>query len=36
MLLIGGNVASRLVYEFSMIIIMLWKNTNDINKKIKK
>jgi len=36
MLLIGGNVASRLVYEFSMILIMLWKNTNDINKKIKK
>ena len=36
LMLIGGNVLLRICYEFSMILIMLWKNTNDINKKIKK
>ena len=36
LMLIGGNILLRICYEFSMILIMLWKNTNDINKKIKK
>lgn len=33
--LIGGNIILRIIYEFSMILIMLWKNTADINKKLK-
>ena len=33
--LIGGNIILRIAYEFSMILIMLWKNTADINKKLK-
>lgn len=33
--LIGGNIILRIVYEFSMILIMLWKNTTEINKKVK-
>ena len=31
-----GNVILRLVYEASLILIMIWKNTNDINKSLKK
>lgn len=34
-MLIGGNILLRIGYEFSMMIIMLWKNTTDINKKLK-
>ncbi len=30
-----GNILLRIAYEFSMILVMLWKNTNDINKKLK-
>lgn len=33
--LIGGNILLRIAYEFSMMIVMLWKNTTDINKKLK-
>ena len=31
-----GNLIIRISYETALIIIMLWKNTNEINKKIKK
>ena len=34
-ILVGGNILLRIGYEFSMIIIMLWKNTTEINKKLK-
>lgn len=35
-LLIFGNIAIRISYEFLIIIVMIWKNTSEINKKIKK
>ena len=31
-----GNLMLRLVYEASLVLIMIWKNTNEINKKLKK
>lgn len=34
-MLVGGNLLLRIGYEFSMILIMLWKNTTEINKKVK-
>ena len=34
--IILGNVILRLVYEASLILIMIWKNTNEINKSLKK
>lgn len=30
-----GNIFLRVIYEFSLILLMIWKNTNDINKKMK-
>lgn len=30
-----GNVVLRLVYEASLMMIMIWKNTAEINKKMK-
>lgn len=33
--LIIGNVIARLIYEGSLIRLMIWKNTSEINKKIK-
>ena len=33
--LVIGNLIARLIYEASLILIMIWKNTNDINKKLK-
>ncbi len=35
MTLIMGNLLLRVVYELSMIIIAIWRNTRDINKKMK-
>ncbi len=34
-LLILGNLVLRVVYEYSLILIMLWKNTKEINEKTK-
>jgi len=34
-MLIGGNIALRVVYEASIMLVMLWKNTTEINKKLK-
>ena len=31
-----GNLMLRLVYEASLVLIMIWKNTTEINKKLKK
>ncbi len=33
--LIGGNLLARVIYEAALIRIMIWKNTTEINKKIK-
>ena len=30
-----GNVVIRVIYEAILIKIMIWKNTNEINKKMK-
>ena len=32
--LVLGNVAIRLLYEFSLFIVLICKNTSDINKKL--
>lgn len=34
--LVAGNLIARVGFEASLILIMIWKNTNDINKKLKK
>lgn len=33
--LIGENVILRIIYEGLLLIIMIWKNTTEINKKMK-
>ena len=33
--LIGGNLLARIIYEAGLIMIMIWKNTTEINKKTK-
>ena len=33
--LIGGNIIARVIYELGMITISIWKNTKEINKKMK-
>ncbi len=35
LVLVLGNVAIRLIYEGSLMLIMIWRNTADINKKMK-
>ena len=35
MVLVIGNILVRVIYEFSMILIGIWQNTRDINKKMK-
>ena len=35
LLLVFGNIALRLIYEGSLMLIMIWRNTADINKKMK-
>ena len=35
LVLILGNLILRLMFEFSLINIMIWKNTTDINKRLK-
>lgn len=34
--LIIGNVIARLVYEFSLILLVICKNTSEMNKKLSK
>ncbi len=34
--LILGNLGLRIIFELCLINIMIWKNTNEINKKIQK
>ncbi len=33
--LIIGNIVIRVVFESILLNVMIWKNTNDINKKMK-
>ena len=33
-MLVVGNVVVRIAYEGSMIVLMIWRNTSDINKKL--
>ena len=33
--LVFGNLIARIVYEFALIIIMIWKNTTEIKNKTK-
>ena len=35
LMLIVGNLVTRVLYEFTMILISIWKNTKEINKKMK-
>lgn len=35
-ILIGGNIVLRLAYEASLMFVMIWRNTSDINKKLDK
>ena len=33
--LVFGNIIARLIFEGMLILIMIWKNTSEINKKLK-
>ena len=33
--LVFGNIIARLLFEGMLILIMIWKNTSEINKKLK-
>ncbi len=33
--LVFGNLVARLGYEAAIMLVMIWKNTTDINKKLK-
>ncbi len=33
--LVLGNIIARITFEGILIMIMIWKNTNEINKKLK-
>lgn len=33
--LIGGNLMARVAYEAAMMMVGIWKNTKEINKKMK-
>ena len=35
LVLIFGNLIVRVIYEYSMILLGIWKNTKEINKKMK-
>lgn len=35
MYLVFGNILARVLYEILLIKIMIWKNTNEIKKKLK-
>lgn len=34
-MLIGGNIVNRVIYEALLIKVMIWKNTTEIKNKIK-
>lgn len=34
--LIGGNILVRIVYEFSLVLLVICRNTTDINNKLVK
>lgn len=34
--IVFGNIGLRVTYEFTLILIMTWKNTSEINRKMKE
>ena len=34
--LIIGNISARITFEILLVIVGIWRNTTDINKKLKK
>ena len=34
LMITGGNICARVLYEFVMVQISIWQNTRDINKKM--
>lgn len=36
LVLVFGNLALRLVYEFSLVLLSIQENVSEINKKMKK
>lgn len=34
--LVFGNLLARVIYEASLIMLMIWKNTTEIKKELKK
>lgn len=36
MMILGGNLLARIVYEFSLILLVICRNTTDINNKLNK
>lgn len=34
--LVLGNIILRIIYEWCLVLIMIWKNTTEINDKTKK
>jgi hypothetical protein len=34
--LVLGNIVLRIIYEWCLVLIMIWKNTTEINDKTKK
>lgn len=35
LVLVVGNIVVRLVFEFSLVILSIYENTSEINKKLK-
>lgn len=33
--LLVGNLIARIVYELALILVLIWRNTSEINKKLK-
>lgn len=36
LILVFGNVILRIIYEWCLVLVMIWKNTSEINDKTKK
>ena len=35
-MLIFGNIIARVIYEAALVRLMIWKNTTEIKKELKK
>lgn len=36
LILIVGNIIARLIFEFSLMMIMIWKNTSEVSSDLNK